>query len=62
MGYAGALEPQHIIPSAIALKPGGKGVGSNTHKGVEDLDFFIGDDAFSNKNYDVKVSLLFTVF
>lgn len=57
MGYAGALEPQHIIPSAIAVKGGaGRGGGIKTgHKGVDDLDFFIGDDAFTNANYDTKL-------
>jgi len=55
MGYAGNLEPSHIIPTAIAVKPTVGGV-SNSQKG-EDLDFFIGDDAFLNKNYDVKYPL-----
>ena len=63
MGYAGALEPQHIIPSAIAVKGGaGRGGGMKTgHKGVDDLDFFIGDDAFTNANYDTKVSCSYVV-
>ena len=54
MGYAGALEPQHIIPSAIGVRGGAK-VGQSVHRGCDDLDFFIGDEAFANKNYDVKV-------
>jgi len=60
MGYAGNVEPSHIIPSAIATKPNvGGGVSGGYvggHRG-EDLDFFIGDDAFLNKNYDVKYPL-----
>lgn len=42
LGYAGNTEPQYIFPSTIAVKEK-KGVGS-TVQGVEDLDFFIGDD------------------
>ena len=51
MGYAGALEPQHIIPSAIAVRGGAKvgGRGTAVHRGCEDLDFFIGDEAILNK-------------
>lgn len=30
-------------------------------KGVEDLDFFIGDEAFDASGYAVKVSLLISV-
>lgn len=56
MGYAGALEPQHIIPSAISVRGGAK-VGQSVHRGCDDLDFFIGDEAFANKNYDVKYPL-----
>ena len=60
MGYAGNTEPQFIIPSAIAVKEtasvGDKAI-QRLGKGVEDLDFFIGDEATSitAKNYAVKV-------
>jgi actin-related protein 3 len=61
MGYAGNCEPSYIIPSVIATnegvgKPtgaggprvagaGGAGTSASTNKGVEDLDFYIGDEA-----------------
>jgi len=47
-----------IIPSAIAIKESAK-VGDQTvrrlTKGVEDLDFYIGDEAFDAKGYSIKV-------
>ena len=53
MGYAGNTEPQFIMPSSIAVKeaPSGRRIG----RGVEDLDFFIGDEALEATNYTVKV-------
>jgi len=58
MGYAGNKEPQFIIPSAIAVKETAK-VGDEAQRrltrGVEDLDFFIGDEAMDQKTpYAVK--------
>jgi actin-related protein 3 len=57
MGYAGNTEPQYIIPSAIAIKENAK-VGDQAArrigKGIEDLDFFIGDEALEATNYAVK--------
>jgi len=53
LGYAGNKEPQFIIPSAIAVKESAK-VGTNLTRGVEDLDFFIGDEAMDSKGYAVK--------
>lgn len=57
MGYAGNTEPQFIIPSAIAVKEtatvGNKHV-SRMGKGVEDLDFYIGDEALNATSYAVK--------
>ncbi|CAF1176284.1 unnamed protein product [Didymodactylos carnosus] len=52
LGYATNNEPQFIIPSAIAVRerPGGARVGQSG----EDLDFYIGDEAFSAKGYSVK--------
>lgn len=51
-----------IIPSAIAIKETAK-VGDQTvrrlTKGVEDLDFYIGDEAFDAKGYSVKVQLCY---
>lgn len=62
MGYAGNTEPQFIIPSCIAIKESAK-VGEQASrrlgKGVEDLDFYIGDEAVEAANYAVKVSFVF---
>jgi actin-related protein 3 len=59
MGFAGNTEPQYIIPSAIAVRENA-GVGDQAARrignGVEDLDFFIGDEALEATNYAVKVS------
>ena len=44
LGYAGNNEPLFILPSAIATKDAmlsGKSVGGK----IDDLDFFIGDEA-----------------
>lgn len=61
LGFAANKEPQFIIPSAIAIKESAK-VGEQAirrlTKGVEDLDFFIGDEAFDATGYAVKVSPL----
>jgi actin-related protein len=58
MGYAGNTEPQFIIPSCIAIKETAK-VGDQAirrlGKGVEDLDFLIGDEAVEAPNYATKV-------
>lgn len=60
LGFAANKEPQFIIPSAIAIKETAK-VGDQAirrlTKGVEDLDFFIGDEAFDATGYAVKVSV-----
>ena len=60
MGYAGNKEPQFIMPSAIAVKETAK-VGDEAQRrvarGVEDLDFYIGDEAMNvGSPYAVKVS------
>lgn len=70
MGYAGNCEPNYIIPSQIAVKEkkaasGGGGAkfggatSSGTNKGtiksIDDLDFYIGDEAIANsKTYSMK--------
>jgi len=55
MGFAGNTEPQYIIPSAIAVKESAKVGGKSTSlKGVDDLDFFIGDEAVDKPNYATK--------
>ncbi|KAL3832297.1 hypothetical protein ACJMK2_023951 [Sinanodonta woodiana] len=57
MGYAGNSEPQFIIPSCIAIKESAS-VGDQSirrlGKGVEDLDFYIGDEALTATSYSVK--------
>jgi len=53
LGYAGNTEPQHIIPSCIAVKESAR-VGTKVATGVSDLDFFIGDEALETPNYTVK--------
>jgi actin-related protein 3 len=48
------------MPSAIAVKETAKVGDEATRRlarGVEDLDFFIGDEAMEAKGYAVKVSL-----
>jgi actin-related protein 3 len=55
MGFAGNVEPQYITPSVIATQEG-KGIQKSAaqKKGVEDLDFFIGDEALQySKSYDM---------
>lgn len=58
LGYASNNEPQCIIPSTIAIRESAK-VGDVTTrrlgKGIDDLDFFIGDEAFDAVGYSVKV-------
>jgi len=55
MGFAGNCEPQYIIPTVIATQEGkGTQKAATQKKGVEDLDFFIGDEALANsKTYDI---------
>ncbi|EYC39741.1 hypothetical protein Aduo_002422 [Ancylostoma duodenale] len=63
LGYAGNCEPQFIIPSAIAVKDkiassNAAALRWNTSTGgrIDDLDFFIGDEALSPSaaNYSAK--------
>uniref|UniRef100_A0A3B3TEI5 Actin related protein 3B n=1 Tax=Paramormyrops kingsleyae TaxID=1676925 RepID=A0A3B3TEI5_9TELE len=57
IGYAGNTEPQFIIPSCIAIRETA-GVGDQAQRrlmrGVDDLDFFIGDEAIDKPNYATK--------
>ena len=52
MGYAGNSTPSYIIPSVIGVKESA-GVGSSASRrmgrGVEDLDFHIGDEAIEHQ-------------
>ena len=61
MGYAGNNQPQFIIPSAIAVKETAKVGDEATRRlarGVEDLDFYIGDEAMDATGYAVKVLII----
>eukprot|EP00043_Microstomoeca_roanoka_P001376 m.32336 g.32336 ORF g.32336 m.32336 type:complete len:412 (-) comp10780_c0_seq1:693-1928(-) len=51
LGFAGNSEPSHIFPSAIGVK---ESVGRTTAQGVDDLDFYIGDDAMNTPGYATK--------
>jgi actin-related protein 3 len=61
MGYSGNSDPQFIIPTTIASKDqaqtakSGTQGGGNIKKGIDDLDFFIGDEAIANsKSYSLN--------
>uniref|UniRef100_A0A0K8R4G6 Actin-related protein 3 n=1 Tax=Ixodes ricinus TaxID=34613 RepID=A0A0K8R4G6_IXORI len=57
LGFAGNKEPQFIIPSAIAIRESAKIGDQATRrlaKGIDDLDFFIGDEALDASGYAVK--------
>ena len=60
MGYAGNAEPACIIPTVIAVGGGENKAGNLTQKGkIDDLDFFIGDEAISHAktmtlNYPIR--------
>lgn len=59
MGYAGNTEPQFIIPSCISIKESAKVGDQSTRRlgsAMEDLDFFIGDEALETPNYTTKVN------
>ena len=65
LGFAGNNEPQMIMPSAVAIKETasvGDRAARRVCKGVEDLDFFIGDEAMNATGYAVKVRLLLLFF
>lgn len=57
MGFAGNTEPQYILPTAIAIKESAK-IGDQASrrvaKGVDDLDFFIGDEGVDKPGYATK--------
>ncbi|KAL9958688.1 hypothetical protein ACROYT_G035738 [Oculina patagonica] len=57
MGFAGNTEPQYILPTAIAIKESAK-VGDQASrraaKGIDDLDFYIGDEAIDKPGYGTK--------
>ena len=62
MGYAGNCEPQYIVPTVVASRALKGGQGSTTD-GVEDLDFFIGNEALAHSqthqiNYPIRHGLV----
>ena len=70
-GYAGNVEPQYIIPTTIGVKEeaGGRETRGGAREGVDDLDFFIGDEANSRsaqyqvwQDLDLDIFLNFTLY
>uniref|UniRef100_A0A672PG48 Actin related protein 3B n=1 Tax=Sinocyclocheilus grahami TaxID=75366 RepID=A0A672PG48_SINGR len=53
IGYAGNTEPQFIMPVAKTASVGDQAQ-RRLMKGVDDLEFFIGDEAFDKPNYATK--------
>ena len=56
MGYAGNNQPQFVIPTAITNQ-----TASTTKRGIEDLDYCIGDEALALQkshgvSYPIKVN------
>ena len=63
MGFAGNTEPQFIMPSCIAVKDAPSDqTRRRVARGVEDLDFFIGDEATAATNYTVKVNFVQPIY
>ena len=65
IGYAGNMQPQCIIPSCIAVKEYGK-IGNRESRrlgtGLDDLNFFIGDEAIAvdgKNDFSLKVTVHF---
>ncbi|KAJ1964400.1 Arp2/3 complex subunit, actin nucleation center [Dipsacomyces acuminosporus] len=54
MGFAGNTDPQFVIPTVIGL-PNQSRYGIASKRGIEDLDFHIGDEAVANsKSYGLS--------
>lgn len=53
LGFAGNSEPQFIFQSQIGVRESA-GLGSKAYKGLDDLDFLIGDDATNQPHYATK--------
>lgn len=61
MGYASNVEPSYIIPSAIAVGSENKTV--RGRQGVDDLDFYIGNEALNHSsthqvNYPIRQGII----
>jgi len=62
MGYSGNVEPQYIVPTILASKAE-KGGQANSNEGLEDLDFYIGNEATLHSsshqiNYPIRHGLV----
>ena len=62
MGYAGNYEPQYIVPTVVASRAL-KGGQEATVDGVDDLDFYIGNEALAHAtthqvNYPIRHGLI----
>ena len=62
MGYAGNCEPQYIVPTVVASRAL-KGGQEATVDGVDDLDFYIGNEARAHAtthqvNYPIRHGLI----
>jgi actin-related protein 3 len=51
MGYAGNSLPSYIVPTVIASN---EQVGTAASQGVDDLNFLIGDDAITSKQFQIN--------
>ncbi|KAJ2330865.1 Arp2/3 complex subunit, actin nucleation center, partial [Coemansia sp. RSA 2681] len=55
MGFAGNTDPQFVIPTVIGLPNQQSRYGIASKRGIEDLDFHIGDEATANsKSYNLN--------
>ncbi|KAJ2723259.1 Arp2/3 complex subunit, actin nucleation center [Coemansia sp. Benny D115] len=59
MGFAGNTDPQFVIPTVIGLPNQAARYGIASKRGIEDLDFHIGDEAVANSklyglNYPIR--------
>jgi actin-related protein 3 len=55
LGYSGNNDPSFIIPTAIATREVPKNQHLASKRGIEDLDFTIGDEAMANaRTYALK--------
>jgi len=53
MGYAGNSEPSYIVPTVIASNEDSKSVATTSKEGIEDLNYYIGDDAINSKTFQI---------
>ncbi|KAJ4462688.1 putative Actin-related protein 3 [Paratrimastix pyriformis] len=49
LGYAGNLDPAHIIPTVVATRDTSKETTLRRQPGLEDLDFYVGDEVNAHK-------------